>query len=878
MNANRLSGNPLFPGLLCIGVIVLVFSAIFFWGQVSAVAAAPEATYSVNSLADTNDGVCDASDCTLREAIAAANVNGDTAESIDFTVSGTIYLESALKILASNLTITAAPGTVTITKAPTAGDFNAIQIENAYNITLHGLTVTGMTGNTVYTGNGIYIYSNVDPFGAQNHIEYSTIANNERDGVFVRQGRATNFVTYSTLENNGRFGFYATGKLQYGSVIAMTLLQNNGYGAVGAYRSSIWVTGNDIVNHPIVFEQDSSGGAYTYIAYANNITNYATAYNLVTGTRYAFVGHNWWADGNAPGLTTEEWDQRLGAPVVEWLDGWGTVSLESGAQLYTSAAAGPAYPARNVAVIVNHGRNVYPFGNTTMGPAENMCSNYYDYFVVHASLSTAPADDWTVSLPVDDSPACNTEILDQEQIFRITDFNECTSATDPACWDLVGSEQVNINGQNLEVVGLLAAELQGVPFVAGSLLGSSSIPTNTPEPPTATATNTLEPPTATATNTPEPPTATATNTPEPPTATMTNTPEPPTATATNTPELPTVTPTNTPESPTATPTNTPDVPTATATNTPEPPTATATNTPEPPTATATNTPEPPTATPTNTPEPPTATPTNTPEPPTPTPTNTPTATPPTSAILYGTNNYGNYEVLALDVIQNTFQQVGSTAFGSQAIAQETATGFVYYFEAGTDGDEFGYWDPVTGANVTVRVYNPAPGFYAKRLDFAPDGTLYMMDSRDRMYILDTQTGDYVYQGYVSGLITGPYRGTGDMAFAPDGTLYIATYRNLYTVDVNTLRSTLLYTDMIPIEGQGTVVWTGLGYCNGFLYGSHAESATGLSAIFRIDPATGDETLLFYTNTVLNDLTSCPFTTASAPNNTTTGTAVTVTTP
>ncbi len=53
------------------------------------------AGYTVNSLADTDDGVCNATNCTLREAINAAN---DTyaADTIQFSVSGTISLSTVL--------------------------------------------------------------------------------------------------------------------------------------------------------------------------------------------------------------------------------------------------------------------------------------------------------------------------------------------------------------------------------------------------------------------------------------------------------------------------------------------------------------------------------------------------------------------------------------------------------------------------------------------------------------------------------------------------------------------------------------------------------------------------------------------------------------
>ncbi|MCA9873134.1 MAG: hypothetical protein KC441_05750, partial [Anaerolineales bacterium] len=233
----------------------------------------------------------------------------------------------------------------------------------------------------------------------------------------------------------------------------------------------------------------------------------------------------------------------------------------------------------------------------------------------------------------------------------------------------------------------------------------------------------------------------------------------------------------------------------------------------------------------------------------------PTPTPWGDVIIYGSNSYGSQEVVEINLTQSTFQDVGTT-LPNQALAQDPVTGYVYFFEWQTTGDDFGYWNPATGDNVIVRHYVPTPGFYAKRMAFAPDGTLYMMDSGEELYTIDKITGDYTSLGVVSGLTVGSLGGTGDMAFAPDGTLYIATYEDLFTVDMDALTAVLLYQDMINIPNVGITVWTGLAFCDGQLYASHAEETTGLSALFHIDPSTGATTLLFYTNTILNDLTSC----------------------
>ena len=242
----------------------------------------------------------------------------------------------------------------------------------------------------------------------------------------------------------------------------------------------------------------------------------------------------------------------------------------------------------------------------------------------------------------------------------------------------------------------------------------------------------------------------------------------------------------------------------------------------------------------------------------------PAAGAPDDTVIYGVNAYGFADVVELNLTQGTFSQVGDIGRETQAADQDPVTGRVYFYEWKTRANEFGYWDPATGTNTIVRVYNPRLGFYAKRMAFGADGVLYMMDSQDRLYTIDHLNGDVTLIGQVTGLPAGQFGGTGDMAFAPDGTLYVASYRSLHTVDIATLTSTELYSDMIPLTGVGIVAWSGLAYCDGILYASHLQESTATSGIFSIDPATGAENLEFQTTFALNDLTSCPAFTNDPP--------------
>lgn len=72
-----------------IQLLFLVCLALLI-GRVQFVQAAPLSTFTVTKTADTNDGMCDA-DCSLREAIIAANANPG-ADIINFSVHGTFVL------------------------------------------------------------------------------------------------------------------------------------------------------------------------------------------------------------------------------------------------------------------------------------------------------------------------------------------------------------------------------------------------------------------------------------------------------------------------------------------------------------------------------------------------------------------------------------------------------------------------------------------------------------------------------------------------------------------------------------------------------------------------------------------------------------------
>ena len=136
-----------------------------------------QAALTVNSTADPGDGVCDATECTLREAIAAANANPGT-DMIEFNLSGagphTIQPTSALPAITDPVVIDGytQSGASANTNPPGLGSNAVLQIELDGTLadtgppppSIHGViigaggsTVRGLVINRFVTGDGIRI-------------------------------------------------------------------------------------------------------------------------------------------------------------------------------------------------------------------------------------------------------------------------------------------------------------------------------------------------------------------------------------------------------------------------------------------------------------------------------------------------------------------------------------------------------------------------------------------------------------------------------------------------------------------------------------------------------------------------------------------------
>ncbi len=197
----------------------------------SAVASAAAGHRVVNSLADPGDGVCDARQCTLREAI---KVPGSTEITFAAGLTGTITLARAgagggpLEIDKA-LTISAPSAGITVRRLSTDPAFRLLRVGTGATVGLTNLTLRG--GKTGSPGAGIINFgtltltrctvvgnaSSRHGGGIDNHgpltITGSSVVNNSATdgGGGIDNHRAKVTLTNSTVARNSHGGIYGAG-------------------------------------------------------------------------------------------------------------------------------------------------------------------------------------------------------------------------------------------------------------------------------------------------------------------------------------------------------------------------------------------------------------------------------------------------------------------------------------------------------------------------------------------------------------------------------------------------------------------------------------------------------------------------------------------
>jgi CSLREA domain-containing protein len=108
--------------------------------------AAQAAIFTVTSLGDADGATC-GSPCTLRQAINAANASVG-ADTINFSVSGTITLGSVLPVITDTLAIDGSGRSVTLSGG---GAVQVLQLDAATALALNSLTIANGRSTSVLT-------------------------------------------------------------------------------------------------------------------------------------------------------------------------------------------------------------------------------------------------------------------------------------------------------------------------------------------------------------------------------------------------------------------------------------------------------------------------------------------------------------------------------------------------------------------------------------------------------------------------------------------------------------------------------------------------------------------------------------------------------
>jgi len=217
--------------------------------------------FTVTKTADTNDSVCD-SDCTLREAIAAAAAAAGNDDLIRFSslfdTPQTIRLGGSALVISESMTIQG-PGAdlLTISGNGASSVFSALD----GSITLSGLTVRD--GYTAGDGGGIY--SQTAQLNLRNVAVVGNRAGGDAAGVFMFTGR--NQFTGCTFSDNESAG-KGSAIMQYTDSSASLKLVNttisgnrsNSTGAVSVISINSTQADLEIVNSTIANNSGNGGG------------------------------------------------------------------------------------------------------------------------------------------------------------------------------------------------------------------------------------------------------------------------------------------------------------------------------------------------------------------------------------------------------------------------------------------------------------------------------------------------------------------------------------------------------------------------------------------------------------------------------------------
>jgi CSLREA domain-containing protein len=264
------------PGRLLLSVALLVWLLGVIPGRVAYAAE----NYVVTNTADADDGSCATGNCTLRDAIKAANTHAG-ADTITFSVSGIITLSATLPAIDDEVTIDGTGHGITVSgnsavrvMIVNAGkwlNLRSITIANGFSPNNGGaiynsgtLAVIGstFTGNAASASYGGSIYNDT---GGMLTVTSSTFDGNNAiwGGGITNNGMATMTVTSSAFSGNS--AFYGGGIWNNGMAtmtVTNSILSANSAHVSGGIDNAgtLSMTNSTLTDNVSSFSESSGGG------------------------------------------------------------------------------------------------------------------------------------------------------------------------------------------------------------------------------------------------------------------------------------------------------------------------------------------------------------------------------------------------------------------------------------------------------------------------------------------------------------------------------------------------------------------------------------------------------------------------------------------
>lgn len=204
----------------------------------------PAATFVVNSTNDPGNGPCNAAECTLREALIAANANGASQDTIQFNIAGAgphvITLAAALQPVLQPLIIDglSQPGAscsglpadpLIVVNGSGLGGGNTGLVINAGNTRVRGLVIQRFSSHGVVLqgGSGIVLECN---YIGTNAAGVNDLGNGGI-GVYVNNTPGATLLR-NLIAGNGSYGVYLGGGNASGNMLRGNFIGTNESGTV----------------------------------------------------------------------------------------------------------------------------------------------------------------------------------------------------------------------------------------------------------------------------------------------------------------------------------------------------------------------------------------------------------------------------------------------------------------------------------------------------------------------------------------------------------------------------------------------------------------------------------------------------------------------